>query len=509
MRPASASRLLRRIALPLIAGLALATSCSAQTDESALARKDYARDVPEDLRALVTEALYDERIVTLDDANAALGEALEVDAILAVAASPCGGSIVALILDTVTRKPVRRALDLVAAGQQALPVGYAAPNPWRRAGDGLELLVLMADYFVRWCVFLPQISGSNDDGLAFIQGFAWFYYKNPAGQAFVQGRDPADPSKPLDTGLRFTRDFSKQRGDFMNSPASTKYVKQWIHDPRIEIRDYQQQQQPGDYDSWNAFFARQITIDPQTETIPSRPATMPLSEYPERDYIVVAPTDCIMNPLVQVITEDGWAFRRFIDNPLQDDTVLDVKGIPISVAELLRGVDPEIRDKFVGGTGLSCVLMPNTYHHFHSPVNGTIVHAAVIPDGTYGYPDFPNWVPLDGNVGRPGTDFSQFQAFQRGVIIIEVKYADLDGSELTGYVASIPVGLDTIGSVLLDPDIVPGKTVKRGYTRFGNFLYGGSLNVLLFSEGLASGVIQTRLGNQITLFNVGTPPQPD
>jgi phosphatidylserine decarboxylase len=96
--------------------------------------------------------------------------------------------------------------------------------------------------------------------------------------------------------------------------------------------------------------------------------------------------------------------------------------------------------------------------------------------------------------------------FQRGVIIIEVKYADLDGTELTGYVASVPVGLDTIGSVVLDGDIVPGKVVKRGYTRLGNFFYGGSLDILLFSKGLASGVIQTRLGNQITLFNVGTPP---
>lgn len=26
--------------------------------------------------------------------------------------------------------------------------------------------------------------------------------------------------------------------------------------------------------------------------------------------------------------------------------------------------------------------------------------------GTFGYDDWANWVPLDGNVGRPGTDFS-------------------------------------------------------------------------------------------------------
>ncbi|MFV2063945.1 MAG: hypothetical protein ACC726_10600, partial [Chloroflexota bacterium] len=118
----------------------------------------------------------------------------------------------------------------------------------------------------------------------------------------------------------------------------------------------------------------------------------------------------------------------------------------------------------------------------------------------------PNWIPLDGNVGRAGTDFSQFEVFERGVIVIEVRYQDIDGKERAGYVASIPVGLDTIGPVVLDDDVKEGLVVKRGYTRLGNFYYGGSLNILLFSEGLASGAIQTRLGNQIAVFDTGSSP---
>ena len=107
-------------------------------------------------------------------------------------------------------------------------------------------------------------------------------------------------------------------------------------------------------------------------------------------------------------------------------------------------------------------------------LSGTIIHAEVVPSGTFGYSDWPNWVPRDGNVGRAGTDFSQFQAFQRAVIIIEVRYKGAaDGQELVGYVASIPVGLDTIGSVVLDDDIVPGKIVRRGDTRLGNFFLRG------------------------------------
>jgi len=422
-----------------------------------------------------------------------------------IAASPCGNALSRLVEQFLIDPRVPKAMDAVAGGLKDLPPAYDRPNPWKAAEDGRQLIGQMISYFADWCTFLPRINGSHDNGLVFIEDFAWLYYHNEAGRAFVQGRNPLAPEEPLAVGLDFTREFSKQRGAFMDSPASTAFIEEWIRDPRIEIRDYRKTS-PKEYRSWNEFFAREIVADHEKQIIPSRPATMPLEQYPERDYIVVSPTDCIMNPLVQVLEKDGVPTRKLIENPLQLNTVLDVKGIPVSLAALLKGVDPRYRDAFVGGTGLSCVLMPNTYHHFHAPVNGTIVHAAVIPSGTYGYSDFPNWVPTSGNVGLPGTDFSQFQDFQRGVIIIEVKYADLAGRELSGYVASIPVGLNTIGSVVLDPEIIPGKTVKRGYTRLGNFLYGGSLNILLFSSGLAEGSVQTRLGTQINLLSVGRSP---
>ncbi|MCH8323064.1 MAG: phosphatidylserine decarboxylase, partial [Proteobacteria bacterium] len=255
--------------------------------------------------------------------------------------------------------------------------------------------------------------------------------------------------------------------------------------------------------------ARNITIDTARQTIPSRPVTMP-----GRNYVVVSPTDCIMNPLVQVLKEQstGSSVRSVINNPLEADTVIDVKSYPISLDRLLGNAPAALKQTFIGGSGLACVLMPNTYHHFHSPVDGEIIYTEIIEVGTngvlgtYGYYDFPNWAPMSGDVGRPGTDFSQFEVFQRGVIIIRVEYDGINGQTITGYVASIPVGLDTIGSVVFDPATKTGAVVKKGYTRLGNFLYGGSLNILLFSKGISSGVVQTRLGNQITLLNAGTPP---
>jgi len=103
------------------------------------------------------------------------------------------------------------------------------------------------------------------------------------------------------------------------------------------------------------------------------------------------------------------------------------------------------------------------------------------------------------------------------VIIVEVEYDNLPGEKpekLSGYVASIPVGLGSVGSVVLntcgskETDQVncfdSGGQVTKGKTKFGNFFFGGSLNILLFSKDMISPAIQTRMGNQIGVIKVGT-----
>ena len=471
----------------------------------------YEEAVPEGMRMLVTQAAFDDSLAGLQPLVAS-GD-LRRDIAVSIATSPCsasiGGFVEAVYADQDRYSAI---LNQINDGFVDPPASYAMVNPWRvQAGAGAYGLMVqsLAAYFVEWCTFLPQIEGDQDNGLKYILDFAWFYYRNPAGQTFTQGVDPmTSASEPMFRD--FLDNFSNQRGAFMDTPESTVYVAQWLNDPRIEIEDYQKQQ-VSDYDSWNAFFARDITIDEATQTIPSRPTTMP-----ERDYVVSAPTDCIMNPLVQVLDVGGeiGQVRALIDNPLTSNTIIDVKSYPISLDQLLGSAPAELKQQFVGGTGIACVLMPNTYHHFHTPVSGEVVFAEVVEIddvgavSTYGYYDFPNWVPDGGDVGRPGTDFSQFEVFERGVVIIRISYAGAQpGEVIEGYVASIPVGLNTIGSVVLDDDIVPGAMVKRGYTRLGNFYYGGSLNILLFSKGLASPAIQVRLGNQIAILNAGEAPE--
>ena len=431
----------------------------------------------------------------------------------------CGTAISEFIAAAIAVPGVRSALELATEGIQPLPPNYGdfkGTNPWSNDPD--VFLIQFEEFYNEWCEWLPQISGSHDNGLYYIQKFAMFYYKNPAAVNFVHGRDPNNPLLVLPELSDFLRKFSDERGRFMDTSDSTDHVAQWIDDPRVEISDYTRTE-PDDYVSWNDFFIRDLRrvnpSDPSSDIV-ARPVTM--SNYPERDYIVVAPTDCIMNPLEQAVAYDsvlGVTNREYIDNPIDLNTVIDVKKYPLSVSDLLGELSGSFKSKFVGGTGVTCVLMPNTYHHFHSPVDGEVIYAKVVSTGAWGYQDFPNWAAQDGNVGRAGSDLTQFQEFQRAIIIIRVKYKNYNEEELTGYVASVPVGLNTIASVVLDEYIQDASfenpvSVKAGNSRFGHFLYGGSLNILLFSKGLVqSNAIQTRLGNQIGLFDTSnSAPQP-
>ncbi|GAB6044387.1 phosphatidylserine decarboxylase [Endothiovibrio diazotrophicus] len=119
------------------------------------------------------------------------------------------------------------------------------------------------------------------------------------------------------------------------------------------------------------------------------------------------------------------------------------------------------------------------------------------PPGSYD--DFPKWVPANGNVGYHGSEFSQFENFQRGYFVVDT------GSY--GYVAMIPVGLDTISSIVFNDkyqEIAAPVPVKRG-DELGHFLYGGSLFIMIFEPGrYKSDAIQVRLGNQIGTFDTPT-----
>ncbi|MBP87342.1 MAG: hypothetical protein CMJ64_11580 [Planctomycetaceae bacterium] len=83
---------------------------------------------------------------------------------------------------------------------------------------------------------------------------------------------------------------------------------------------------------------------------------------PERAFVISAPTDAIMNSVSQRIVNAGTKI------PTQMNQAF-------SIGEMLDG--SKYAKNFIGGTALSCVLMPNTYHHYHAPVNGHVVETKI------------------------------------------------------------------------------------------------------------------------------------
>ncbi|MDD5271592.1 MAG: phosphatidylserine decarboxylase, partial [Methylovulum sp.] len=105
------------------------------------------------------------------------------------------------------------------------------------------------------------------------------------------------------------------------------------------------------------------------------------------------------------------------------------------------------------------------------------------------FPAFLN----NGNIGY-GQSYSVFEHFLRGYAVIETKEY--------GHVAMIPVGLDTIGSVVFEDKfkkVSPTSPVAihKG-DKLGYFAYGGSMVITLIEQGIGSVTIP--LGQQIGVF---------
>ncbi|WP_367140350.1 MULTISPECIES: phosphatidylserine decarboxylase [Streptomyces] len=280
------------------------------------------------------------------------------------------------------------------------------------------------------------------DGLTYIEKFSWINYDNPHGMHFVT-------SGP---GREMTADFTHLQGVQMDSVDSKPLIKKWIDElgPK-RMDDYKIE----DWQNFNEFFIRELKEGRRPVDAEDDPT------------VVVAPADCVINMIV---------------DELGEYTQIPVKNMTMNVGQLLS--KSQYAGKFIGGTAVSCILMPDSYHWYHAPVAGEVVEARDDIGGAYyGIRDFPSLLD-NGNVGY-GYDYGDFVNFRRGYVIIKTLYLDSSGGPAgEGYVAQIPVGLNSIASVnFLDKfkgDLpVP---VEKG-ERIGNFKYGGSLNILLFEKG--------------------------
>ena len=340
----------------------------------------------------------------------------------------------------------RKTMESAFANIQDPPDGSL--NPWK--GKKFDDL---CDFFNEWYTLLPVNKSPAADEFLYITKFSWFYYKNSPAQMIV-GKEP---------GLGWTKEFVTARGRFLDSRESTQTIAQWIADPGIQIDQYVVPE--SGFQSFNQFFTRDL-----------KPGTRSVAGATD-DAVLVSPTDCVLNMI----------------EPISPDTRIKTKlHQALNAKELLNG--SAYARFFETGTAMSCILLPATYHHYHAVVSGEVVESNADVVGSYwGNPDFYGFLNA-GNFGY-GSSYSIFERFRRGYFVIKTKEY--------GHVAMVPVGLDTIGSVVFEEkfrDLKPGKRVpvSKG-EKLGHFAYGGSLVILLFEKDVVSGV-KVRQGQQIGIM---------
>ncbi|PSJ28797.1 phosphatidylserine decarboxylase [Streptosporangium nondiastaticum] len=297
-------------------------------------------------------------------------------------------------------------------------------------------------FFSDWYEWQENGSGV-DNGLTYIEKFSWINYG---------GHKPGMDFMNKGPGRELIADFTHLQGLQMNSPESKKTIDRWVEQLGAKrMDDYKIK----NWKNFNEFFIREIKED-------RRPV-----DAKEDPTVVVAPADCVINMIV---------------DDLGELTQIPVKNVTMNVNQLLDR--SKYAGHFIGGTAVSCILMPDSYHWYHTPVAGEVVEARSDIGGMYyGIRNFPQLLDK-GDVGY-GYDYNDFLDFRRGYVIIKTLYVNADGGpDGEGYVAQVPVGLNSIASVNFLEKFT-GKLpvpVEKG-ERVGNFMYGGSLNILLFEKG--------------------------
>ena len=337
----------------------------------------------------------------------------------------------------------RQTLELTLANLQDLPDG--SPNPWQGKNEN-DLMEFLND----WFYFLPH----TQNGLDKIMHFSWLYYKNPHGLKFVK-EEP---------GLSWTKYFVQERGKYMDSQASTSGIAAWLENTDLHNDEFVLPAEG--YGSFNEFFTRNL-----------KPGARPVSRIDD-NAVIVSPADGLLN---------------IINNEIKADDKIPLKGnMQLNIRQVLG--NSKYSEKFIGGTALACFLLPDNYHHYHAPVTGTLVESNQnVGKYLFGLEDLPGLVN-EGNAGY-NQDFSVFEDFKHGYFIFQTKGF--------GYVAMVPVGLQTIGSVVFEEPfqrIEDGDRLVHKGEKLGHFAYGGSLVMLFFEEGRFD-AIKTLQGQQIGKLN--------
>lgn len=262
--------------------------------------------------------------------------------------------------------------------------------------------------------YFNRHTGSIETEAVYGEGFLRFVYENPLGVL------------PLHALVK-RGFFSRWYGWRMDQATSRSRVSCFIERYGVDWSEFEKS--PGEYASFNEFFARKLKpnarpIDPRADTV--------------------------------VFPADG-RHLAIADASVGGD--LFVKGVKFDVATLLG--DAALAARFARGSVLISRLCPLDYHRFHFPCEGTPGRSRLI--------------------NGPLFSVSPIALRKRPTILWENKrYITVLKTASLGEVLLLEIGATCVGSVA--QTFEAGKAVSKGDEK-GYFLFGGSSFITIFEPG--------------------------
>jgi phosphatidylserine decarboxylase precursor len=322
--------------------------------------------------------------------------------------------------------------DLVTLLGARPPVREALESAIRNAGlAGLENTEALLDHLDDLVTAVPT------EGETGPKGFKVYYIINHA---------PEDRLNRDESFNAWMKKYMKARGQFLDTPASAAGIPSFTARPNYHVDDYVAG--PSGWLTFNQFFAREV-----------RPGKRPIAA-PFDDKVIVSPADSVF--------AGTW--------DIDADSKVTAKGVTWPIARLLDG--SPYQDAFQNGIYTHSFLNVDDYHRYHVPVGGEIKEVRKIEGRVY-----LNVIrKADGSLQIIDGDTYQYNQ-ERGLIVID--------SPEVGLVALLPIGMGSVSSVNLTPEI--GAKLQKG-DEFGFFMFGGSDIVMLFQSKRV--VIDAKVGTK-------------
>lgn len=306
----------------------------------------------------------------------------------------------------------------------------------------------LEDYYDWLDANLTWIPVENKFGRAMFNHICKFYFilqQSPVKELQTPV-EPHDTEQPLTELSAWMKDYIRELGKFLDSPASItpESVKSFYDSPEFNMDEYVEPR--GGWKTYNEFFARY-----------TKPGARPVAAITD-DTVITSPADS---------TFDGaWEVR--------DDDTIEIKGIHWKISELLEG--SPYKDRFKGGMWMHSFLGPSDYHRQHAPVNGRVLESRDIMGVVYlevtAVPDpSTGRNTLDGkrvaHFGAPDTPGYEFMQ-NRGLVVMQSNI---------GLVAILPMGMGQVSSVVMTAE--EGRVLRKG-EEISYFQFGGSDIVMVF-----------------------------